>query len=30
MANDATITTAEQSGWLIDHIEVVPAVGELA
>jgi branched-chain amino acid transport system substrate-binding protein len=27
MANDATIIMAEQSGWLIDHVEVVPAVG---
>lgn len=27
MANEATITAAGQSGWLIDHVEVVPAVG---
>lgn len=27
MANDVTVAAAEQSGWLIDHIEVVPAVG---
>jgi branched-chain amino acid transport system substrate-binding protein len=27
MANDATVTAAGQSGWLIDHVEVVPAVG---
>ena len=27
MANTATIDSAERSGWLIDHIEVVPAVG---
>ncbi len=27
MANAATIAATEQSGWQIDHIEVVPAVG---
>jgi branched-chain amino acid transport system substrate-binding protein len=27
MANDATVAAAEQSRWLIDQIEVVPAVG---
>lgn len=27
MANTATIDSAERSGWLIDHIEVVPAIG---
>lgn len=27
MANDATAAAAGQSGWLIDHVEVVPAVG---
>jgi branched-chain amino acid transport system substrate-binding protein len=27
MANAATIAAAEQSGWHIDHVEVVPAVG---
>ncbi len=27
MANDATAAAADQSGWLIDQVEVVPAVG---
>ena len=27
MANAATIVSAERSGWLVDHVEVVPAVG---
>jgi branched-chain amino acid transport system substrate-binding protein len=27
MATAATIDSAERSGWLIDHIEVIPAVG---
>jgi branched-chain amino acid transport system substrate-binding protein len=27
MANTATIDSAERSGWLIDHVEVVPAIG---
>jgi branched-chain amino acid transport system substrate-binding protein len=27
MANAATVDSAEQSGWLIDHVEVIPAVG---
>ena len=27
MANAATINSAERSGWLIDHVEIIPAVG---
>jgi branched-chain amino acid transport system substrate-binding protein len=27
MANATTIESAERSGWLVDHVEVVPAVG---